>query len=529
MREIVKIGGPGVIFLALLLFSSHLKAEKKEWTLLIYMAADNSLTESADLDLEEIESGGYSENTNVVVEVDRTFPSVETNTVVYVLSSSGLIKFKDLGELDTGDPNILRNFILWGISSFPAKRYGLILWGHGKSWNKNVDLPFKFFANDYSSGNSIDIYNGELRSAIPDSIFDFIIFDACMMGGVEVLSELIGKTKWIMASPSLVPASGMPYDSLLAVFASNYAENTEKILTRIANVYVASLKNKQFPLSISIYKETEFPSFLKELRSDFELLSTFRDSLLLSARLRTFGYSLINPNVMDSLSPYIDFCDFLSKLGVHVVAGDSLIYYHTATGIYSNTYGLHIWFPLRFSSLVRDFFKYKSLLFEKQTSWMDVVMAAHEDSAFSYSPQNIIIEKMHAYIKIEWSPVPKSGNWLYAVIIGKENGEEFSIFTPFTQVKLNLFPGIYNVKVGLYNPFDGKLGQLSPPLSFSVETGDLNIFPPIVTKDTGYFLMKSWNIYDITGQRINKIDRTGFYFISKGRTAKKIFYIDKTK
>jgi len=44
-----------------------------------------------------------------------------------------------------------------------------------------------------------------------------------------------------------------------------------------------------------------------------------------------------------------------------------------------------------------------------------------------------------------------------------------------------------------------------------------------------YFLMNSFNIYDITGRKIDKLDRTGFYIITKNRVTKKIFYIDKTK
>jgi len=521
--------GPGALLLALFLFINTLRGERKEWTILIYIAGDNSLTESADIDLLELERGVYCDKINTIIEIDRAYPSKETNTVVYIKNKDGLYKLKDLGELDTGDPDVLKNFILWGVSSFPAKRYGLILWGHGKSWNKNVDLPFKFFANDFSSGNSIDVYNGELRSAIPDSIFDFIIFDACMMGGIEVLSELTGKTKWIIASPSLVPVSGMPYDSLLAVFANNYAENTEKILIRITNVFLTSMENKQFPLSISLYKEEELLAFLSELRDYFKLLSTFQDSLLLSARLHSFGYSMVNPNVMDSLSPYIDFFNFMENVGINDITPDSVVYYHKATGIYSNTSGVHIWFPLNFSVLTKEFFNYKRLLFEKKTFWSDVIMATHIDSAFSYYPESVDIKKEDTYIKIKWVPLAKSENWLYSLIISEANDGEFNILTPSTQVKLNLFPGVYEVSVGLYNPVDGKLGRLSPPQSLFIGSEDLNIFPPIITEDMKYFLMNSFNIYDIAGRKIDKLDRTGFYIITKNRVTKKIFYIDKTK
>jgi len=38
------------------------------------------------------------------------------------------------GELNLGDPAVLREFLLYGMEEFPARHYGLILWDHGDGW-----------------------------------------------------------------------------------------------------------------------------------------------------------------------------------------------------------------------------------------------------------------------------------------------------------------------------------------------------------------------------------------------------------
>jgi len=34
-------------------------------------------------------------------------------------------------ETNTGDPKVLKNFMLWAIEKYPANRHLLILWNHG--------------------------------------------------------------------------------------------------------------------------------------------------------------------------------------------------------------------------------------------------------------------------------------------------------------------------------------------------------------------------------------------------------------
>jgi len=529
MRKSVKTRGPGVILLALLLFFVNLKAEKKEWTLLIYMAADNSLTESADLDLKEIENGGYPANTNVVIEVDRAFPSIETNTVVYVLSSDGLIKIKDLGELDTGSPEVLRDFILWGISSFPAKRFGLVLWGHGKSWDKSTSFVSpRFFGNDYSSGNSIDVYNGELSLAIPDSILDFILFDGCMMGGIEVLSELFNKAHYVVASPALVPVFGFPYDSLIGIFDRFGSYSTLKILQEICDDYISESSEYETSLSITIFDMRSLNSVLSYLKQVASVLTKLSDDSLEVWRQKAFGYSVINPEVRDSLSPYVDLKNYLEYCGFNSQAVfDSFVIYHSASGIYKNTGGLHIWYPVNEYIFEREYFNYRKLSFEKFTRWSDVIISTYgEEFLQSLVIDSITLKKTTDGVRVSWGVVPLKENWRYSVRLENlNNGNVKFHYVIHPKITLKLLPGNYSLSVGVYDPDENVWGIYSPNVNFVVEPNEIELYPDIITSDFMNFQQFGIKIFTIDGKKVKFFEAHGVYIIKSQDKSKKIIYV----
>jgi hypothetical protein len=117
-----------------------------DWTILVYMDADNNLELPGLLDLNEMEAAGSSEQVNVIVQIDRalgesTLDGDWSDTRRYRILGDGdrnLLNsepLQSLGEQNMGDPQVLADFISWGIQSFPANRYALILWDHGAGWS----------------------------------------------------------------------------------------------------------------------------------------------------------------------------------------------------------------------------------------------------------------------------------------------------------------------------------------------------------------------------------------------------------
>lgn len=115
----------------------------KRWTILIFLAADNDLDTRATKDLHEMEAVGSTDAVDVVVQVDRygdgNSGSALRGKIVRdpdwkKYDSHFVSPLKDIGETNTGDPQTLRSFIEWGVLTYPAEHYALIIWNHGSGW-----------------------------------------------------------------------------------------------------------------------------------------------------------------------------------------------------------------------------------------------------------------------------------------------------------------------------------------------------------------------------------------------------------
>ncbi|HOZ02126.1 MAG TPA: clostripain-related cysteine peptidase, partial [Candidatus Syntrophosphaera sp.] len=172
---------PKFCLLLALLYCASLCAEN--WTVLVYMAADNNLWQNAALDVNDMESVDIPSNLKLVVQTDMPdsspYPGGQRRLIrkdTYPQISSPVLA--DLGPIDSGDPQTLINFVNWGFQHYPSERKMLVIWGHGDNWFK-ADEP-KWICPDDGSGSLISVCNGELRSAltgIPQ--LDILLFDAC--------------------------------------------------------------------------------------------------------------------------------------------------------------------------------------------------------------------------------------------------------------------------------------------------------------------------------------------------------------
>jgi len=174
-----------------------------EWTVMIYLDADNNLESAGINDINEMEMIGSTADVNIVVQVDRISGydisnSDWTNTRRYYITQDfDLMKinsqFSDLGELNMGDPETLVDFATWAVTAYPAKKYLLVIWNHGGGF-RSLSLA-KDIGLDYTSGrDSITMPElEEALSAISAKIgenIDIVGMDACFMAMVEVAYQV---------------------------------------------------------------------------------------------------------------------------------------------------------------------------------------------------------------------------------------------------------------------------------------------------------------------------------------------------
>lgn len=220
-----------------------------DWTVMVYLDADNNLEEDGLDDFNEIEAVSEltGANINVIVLMDRisghssedgnwtgakiyrVTPDGNTSSIGserLACSSLGLTSISANGEeINMGDPTTLGKFVDFCQADYPANRYFLILWNHGGGWreigdkrdNLKTDI-FKDVCWDDTSGESAYLYNYEVRESLTGKGIDVIGFDACLMGMIEVAYELAGVADYMIASPQTEPGGGWNYTYWLSDF-----------------------------------------------------------------------------------------------------------------------------------------------------------------------------------------------------------------------------------------------------------------------------------------------------------------------
>ena len=218
--------------------------DASSWTIMVYMAADVTDSLPWQLDINEMEAADQAVGTNVIVLAD---PPGASDTVLLKiehdddLMNSGIVSstiddegmiIQGEGDVNTGSPDTLRNFIVFSASEFPADNLVLILWGHGNGWRglcpDGVDpltLP-------------------ELRSALVaaedviDRSLDLLILDVCAGATMELAYEIQDCADLLVGSELSVPAAGFPYMEILNALAAAPHQSPTDFGTSVAELYV---------------------------------------------------------------------------------------------------------------------------------------------------------------------------------------------------------------------------------------------------------------------------------------------------
>lgn len=261
---------------------------KKQWTVLVWIAGDNNLSEFGTADIAEMKQIGSGANVDVVVQYDRAGTG---GTRRYHLQKNTLLdadEVADLGETNTGDPAVAIDFFTWGIQTYPADHFLCVLWNHGSGIDetdiyararvsgrsvgrrrgRSVDVPrsqvkaivnsrmaralfsttidaalgTRAIAFDDTSRDFLD--NAELARVISTVVkktgrrIDVVGFDACMMNMIEVAYELHEQADFLVGSEEVEPGDGWPYAKVVGAAAKG--PTPAKLAASVVKSYVAS-------------------------------------------------------------------------------------------------------------------------------------------------------------------------------------------------------------------------------------------------------------------------------------------------
>ena len=250
-------------------------AQPAKRTVLVYMAAENSLSGSAQSDINEMIKGvkKISKWDNLIVFVDRA--SKTEKPFIIRLRDNDKQPADTLKKYDNdfiaSDPEKMKEVMNWVMLNCPADDYGLVIWGHSNGW---------VIMNDsVADKRAIAVDNGEnttsnkqywmniptLRTALealPHS-FKFIFADCCNMQNLEVAYELKDVVQYLIASPAGIPGDGAPYDTVVPDLF-NYDD--QQFCQKTCNDYYTKIDNEGGHLPISAIRTDRMPQLANATR-----------------------------------------------------------------------------------------------------------------------------------------------------------------------------------------------------------------------------------------------------------------------
>ena len=298
------------------------------YTLMVYMVGSNleSKNAAATLDLQEmLESGVDFNQTNIIVYAggakrwNSNIP-LDCNSVLDLSRApDDRIVAQTDAAVSMGAPDTLAAFINYGEKYYPAEHTALVFWDHGGGplWGYGYD--------EVNNGDGLLL--SELRDALEATpyaggsrTFDFVGFDACLMGSMENIALWQDYAQYLVASEEVEPGAGWDYAFLSSL---NETEDPAAIGASIVQSYAdyyeaaaSSLANPDVTLACyDLAKARELVQKLDELLDGMSgLIDAGQYADLSRARRATKAFGLPAAGSRAAGFDLIDLADFATKL-----------------------------------------------------------------------------------------------------------------------------------------------------------------------------------------------------------------------
>lgn len=219
------------------------------------------------------------------------------------------LALKDELELSNmSKPETLAEFMNWGVNAYPADHYDLILWNHGGG------SILGFGADEQFSGYMMRLQNLKKAFEAVDCHFDFVGFDACLMGTVETAYMLSPFADYLIASEEMEPGNGWYYTNWIKMLMEDPESSPEKLGKQIIDDFASSNEKSgdNYTLSLTDLKKTDriYEALIDFARnSEISVVKDQEYSSIAKARsdARSFG---------DRNYEQMDIIDFIDKTSI---------------------------------------------------------------------------------------------------------------------------------------------------------------------------------------------------------------------
>lgn len=268
--------------------------------------------------------GGYSEGfhkLNYTIN-DTTYLTYETHR--FIKNAEGTTHLAKLDGARQPSVNTLADCLTYAKENYPAKKYALILSGHGTGTSDNLlpDVVRDTSTAVYDTGLSI---NGLTRAIdFADLHFETIIFDTCLMGKIETVQALKPYTNYLSFSETETLAAGLNYKAIFEELTAHPEHNGATLGEKIVSSYI-EISGEDDLKKIASYATVDL--------SKEEALSAAFDALFAEANRTPETYTSVLRSIVTATETsrgkilsrdVVSFCDNLQNEGVLVPQAEAL-------------------------------------------------------------------------------------------------------------------------------------------------------------------------------------------------------------
>ena len=346
--------------------------EKDTWTVFVYLCGSD--LESRRFfggmgtdDLKEMCAATASDSVRFVVETGGSKywhnKKIDKRAMCRFVVEKGKLKaVDDVDRSSMGDTKTVVDFLSWGVQNYPAEKMGVIFWDHGGGSVSGV--CFDELADDDSlSLREIDAgLLSMLQSGTLTDTFEFIGFDACLMGTVEAANISASYADYMIGSEESEPGSGWDYTAI-----GNYlAKHPEASGAELGKIVCDSFK-KQCTESgdgqlatMSVIDLSQINGFMKKFNTfarEIYVKSEKKDTLTSMVRKITAADNFGGNNKAEGYTNMVDLGGLISACSnwtddakTAEKALDKAVVYKISGSDHKKASGLSIYYPLSIGS-----------------------------------------------------------------------------------------------------------------------------------------------------------------------------------
>ncbi len=334
----------------------------KTRVMMVYMIGSNleSDNAAASLDIMEMEEAGFNtEDTRVIIYAGGArrwqLPEMDYGeNAILEVTPNGVNKVKSYEQKSMVDPDTLTDFVDYVYENYDANLYDLVFWDHagGPMLGFGDD---ELYETDPMSLNDLSGALAKTKLVQSGKKFEFVGFDACIMGGIEIAMALKDYSNYMIGSEESEPNEGWNYEFLAEVTRN---KTSEEVIKRVVEDYADFYGDEyayEIDISLSAIDLSKIEQLAESAGDLFEKINTAVTAETFSkysralTRKQVYGYNGRDSESVD----LVDLKDLISGVAdIHPDEVAKVEHDIEAAVVYSEsnieyTNGLSVYFPTK--------------------------------------------------------------------------------------------------------------------------------------------------------------------------------------